>query len=265
VSSLRLLIVDDEPLIRDGIRNGLSTIDGIEIAGECESGAQAVAMIHSASPDLVLLDVQMPDGTGLDVVNQIGPERMPAVIFVTAYDEYAVQAFELNAVDYLLKPFDDGRLRASIERARERITSRRDNALAQQLQALLDSKNKTWHEKEEKDQEDHPWPERLAFRNGDGFSLVPVDAVDWIESANNYVVLHCGPKQHLMGETLTNLENRLNPHKFLRVHRCRIVNVSRIAAVRPFLSGTFQMELYNGTRLSTGKQYGNAVRELIKR
>jgi two-component system LytT family response regulator len=252
VRNLRLLIVDDEPLIRAGIRHGLSASDGVEIIGECDSGARAIEAILAERPDLVLLDVQMPDCTGIDVVRQIGPARMPAVIFVTAYDQYAVSAFELNAVDYLLKPFDDDRLQAAIRRARERIPGQRDAAVTEQLQALLEMKERKW-------------PERLAFRNGDGFSLVPVDTVDWIESANNYVVLHCGAKNHIMGETLTKLESTLSPEKFLRIHRCRIVNVSRIAAVRPFLSGTYQLELHNGTRLSSGKQYSDAVRGLIKK
>jgi len=252
VNSLRVLIVDDEPLIRQGIRNGLSGCEGIEIAGECDSGLQAIDTILSARPDLVLLDVQMADCTGLDVVRDVGPQRMPAVIFVTAYDQYAVSAFELNAVDYLLKPFDDDRLRAAIGRARERISSQREASLAQQLQALLEMKERKW-------------PERLAFRDGEAFCLVPVDTVDWIESANNYVVLHCGLKHHIMGETLTNLENSLSPDSFLRIHRCRIVNVSRVSSVRPFLSGTYQLELHNGTRLSSGKQYGEAVRKLIRK
>ena len=252
MSNLRVLIVDDEPLIRQGIRNGLSACEGIEITGECDSGLRAIDTILSDRPDLVLLDVQMPDCTGLDVVRDVGPQRMPAVIFVTAYDQYAVSAFELNAVDYLLKPFDDARLRAAIGRARERISAQREASLARQLQALLEMKERKW-------------PERLAFRNGEGFSLVPVDTVDWIESANNYVLLHCGSKHHIMGETLTNLENALSPDKFLRIHRCRIVNVSRIAAVRPFLSGTYQLELHDGTRLSSGKQYSDAVRKLIKK
>jgi two-component system LytT family response regulator len=249
---LRLLIVDDEPLIRQGIRDGLSAIEGIEIIGDCDSGACAVETILSDCPDLLLLDVQLPDCTGIDVVRQVGARRMPAVIFVTAYDEYAVTAFELNAVDYLLKPFDEGRLRVAVERARDRISEHSGPLLAQQLQALLE-------------RTERKWPERLSFRNGDGFSLVRVDTVDWIESANNYVILHCGLKHHLMGETLTNLESRLNPDKFLRIHRCRIVNLSRIAAVRPFLSGTYQLELQCGTRLTTGKQYNDVVRGLIRR
>jgi two-component system, LytTR family, response regulator len=248
--NLRVLIVDDEPLIRQGIRDGLSVCMGLEITGECDSGLRAIDTILSERPDLVLLDVQMPDCTGIDVVRDVGPQRMPAVIFVTAYEQYAVSAFELNAVDYLLKPFDDDRLRAAIGRARERISAQREASLVRQLQAFLEMKGRKW-------------PERLAFRNGDGFSLVPVDTVDWIESANNYVLLHCGSKHHIMGETLTKLENSLSPDKFLRIHRCRIVNVSRIAAVRPFLSGTYQLELHGGTRLSSGKQYSDAVRRLI--
>jgi two-component system LytT family response regulator len=251
MSNLRLLVVDDEPLIRDGIRHGLSAIDGIEIIGECDSGARAVEAILASEPDLVLLDVQMPDGTGLDVVRQVGPRRMPAVVFVTAYDEYAVQAFEFNAVDYLLKPFDDERLRSAIERARGRISGVKGTALAEQLQSLIEKQKRQW-------------PERLVVRDGDRFRLVPVDSVDWIESANNYVLLHCGPHQHLMAETLTHLESELNPAKFLRIHRGRIVNRARIAAVRPFLSGTYQLELLGGIRLSSGRQYSDAVRGLFK-
>jgi len=247
-----LLIVDDEPLIRQGIRNGLSTIEGVEIIGECDSGSHATEAILSKDPDLVLLDVQMPDCTGLDVVRRIGPQRMPAVVFITAYDEYAVAAFELNAVDYILKPFDDDRLRATIVRARQRISENRQAVLVQKLQALLETKHRAW-------------PERLVVREGDRLEFIPVDTVDWIESANNYVVLHCGPKQHVLAETLTNLDKRLNPDKFLRIHRCRIVNVSRVAGARPFLSGTYQLELHNGTRLGTGRQYHDAVRGLLRK
>jgi two-component system LytT family response regulator len=260
VKKLWLLIVDDEPLIREGIRNGLLAIEGIEIIGECDSGAKAVAMILAVRPDLVLLDMQMSDGTGLEVVRQIGAARMPPVIFVTAYDEYAVKAFEVNAVDYLLKPFDDDRLRAAIERARERISIQRSQSIAEERETLLAQQLRALMERTER-----KWPERLSFRDGDGFSLVAVDTVDWIESANNYVVIHCGPKQHLMGETLSNLESRLNPEKFLRIHRCRIVNVTRVAAVRTFLSGTYQLELNSGARLTSGKQYTEAVRGLIRR
>lgn len=245
------LNVSPGPPINSGIRNGLSTIDGIEIVAECASGAEAIEAILSKQLELVLLDVQMQDCTGLDVVEQIGPRRMPPVIFVTAYDEYAVKAFELNAVDYLLKPFDNQRLRHSVERARERIAGHKQKVLAGQLQALLDARTRKW-------------PERIAIKDGERFDLVPVESIDWIESANNYVQLHCGPKQYLLGESLSNLENRLNPARFLRVHRCRIVNLSRILAIHPMLSGTYEMELRSGARLGTGRQYKEAVQALLR-
>jgi two-component system LytT family response regulator len=248
---LRTLIVDDEPLIRSGIRSGLSSFDDVEIVGECGSGMQAIEIVFSQRPDLVFLDVQMPDCTGLEVVRRIGPDRMPAVVFVTAYDEYAVKAFELNAVDYLLKPFDEERLHASIKRARERIASRDQAELTARLQALLDSS-------------EQKWPERIVVRNGERFDFVSVDSIDWIESANNYVQLHCAARQHLLGETLTNIEKRLDPQKFRRIHRFRIVNLSRIIAVHPMMSGTYEMELRGGIRLTTGRQYKDAVRELIR-
>jgi two-component system LytT family response regulator len=246
-----VLIVDDEPLIRAGIRNGLVALDDVEIAGECESGSEAVAAILSHRPDLVLLDVQMNDCTGLDVVRQVGPKRMPAVIFVTAYDEYAVQAFELNAVDYLLKPFDDERLRQSIQRARERVVGHKQAFLAEQLQALLDSKRPKW-------------PERVVVRNGERFEFVPVETIDWIESADNYVQLHCKAKEYLLGETLTNLESKLDPDRFVRVHRCRIVCISRVVAVHPMFGGTYELELQGGFRLTTGRQYKDAIQALIR-
>jgi two-component system, LytTR family, response regulator len=252
---LRVLVVDDEALIRQSLRRGLAMRGDIEIVGECESGAQAIVAIRDCRPDrrpdLVLLDVQMHDGTGLDVVEQIGPEHMPAVVFVTAYDDYAVKAFELSAVDYLLKPFDDERLNRSIDRAKKQILSARAGDLSSQLRSLLEAKAERW-------------PDRLVVRTGEHFDLVPVSAIDWIESANNYVQLHCGAKHFLLGETLTSLADRLNPHKFVRVHRGRIVNLSRITAVHPLFSGTYEIELSGGTRISTGRQYREQIQVLLK-
>jgi len=249
MNSLRLLIVDDEPLIRSGIRNDLAGMQSVEVAGECESVAEAVDAMRSSQFDLVLLDVQLPDGTGFDVVRSIGPQRMPAVVFVTAYDKYAIQAFEVNAVDYLLKPFDESRLRKSIERARERLS--RPPELIRQLEALLAA-----HETQ--------WPQTLVVRGAERFEFVPVDSIDWIESADNYVMLHCGVKDRMLGEALTTLEKRLDPRRFIRVHRRRIVNLSRLVAVHPLLGGTYEMELRNGVRLASGRQYKDAIRALIK-
>ncbi len=205
MKTLRLLIVDDEALIRRGIRKALASLQTIEVCGECENGTDAIQAILETRPDLVLLDVQMPDCNGLEVVRQIGAERMPMVVFVTAYDEYAVRAFELNAVDYLLKPFDEERLKDAIGRAQQRLDARNNEKLTQQLQTLLDTNAMTW-------------PERFVVRNRDRYEFVAVDSVDWVESANNYVELHCGAKSHLMSDTLSRLEKRLDPRKFVRVH-----------------------------------------------
>ena len=251
MSTLRLLIVDDEPLIRLGIRRAVAASRDVDVTGECGTGEEAVEAIETQAPDLVILDVQMPGGSGLDVVRRIGPARMPAVVFLTAFDEYAVQAFEVNAVDYVLKPFDPERLQQAVERARTRIALQRDGGLAERLQGLLAARSERS-------------PDRLVVRSGERFELVPLDAIDWIEAADNYVQLHCGTKRHLLGETLTRLEHRLDPRRFLRVHRSRIVNTSRIVAVHVLMGGTYELELRDGTRLTSGRQYREAVQQLIR-
>ena len=249
MNNLRLLIVDDEPLIRAGIRHDLAGMQGVQVAGDCGSVSEAVAAIRMDSFDLVLLDVQMPDGTGFDVIREVGPQQMPAVVFVTAYDKYAIQAFEVNAVDYLLKPFDDLRLRESIERARERIAPPVD--LMRRLEALLESRGEKW-------------AQRLVVRSADRFDFVPVDSIDWVESANNYAVLHCRGKDHLYGDNMTALERLLDPDKFLRVHRSHMVNVTRIVGVNAIAGGVYELELQGGARVSTGRQYSDRVRKLLR-
>jgi two-component system LytT family response regulator len=249
MNSLRLLIVDDEPLIRRGIRKDLAEMPSVRVIGECECVAEAVEAIRANQVDLVLLDVQLPDGTGFDVVRQVGPPQMPAVVFVTAYDKYAIQAFEVNAVDYLLKPFDESRLRASIERARERLSH--PSSLVRQLEGLIDA-----HAAQ--------WVERLVVRSGERFDFVPVDSIDWIESANNYTVLHCRSKDYVSGENLSTLEQRLDPGRFCRVHRCHIVNLTRIVAANALAGGVYELELRGGARVRTGRQSSEAVRKLLK-
>jgi two-component system LytT family response regulator len=247
---LSVLIVDDEPLIRRSIRRIVNAREDTVIAGECETGAQATAAIREHRPDLVLLDVQMHSGTGLEVVEQIGPDNMSAVIFITAYDDYAVQAFEWNAVDYLLKPFDDDRLNRSIDRAKQKISAGQQSELADQLRSLLGAKQERW-------------PQRLVVRSGERFDMVQVQSIEWIESANNFVQLHCGAKQYLMAETLTNLAERLDPKQFMRIHRGRIVNTARIVAVHLLFSGTYELQLKDGVKLTTGRQYRDQVQAFL--
>lgn len=250
MKKLRLLIVDDEPLIRTGIRDGLSARPDVDVVGECGGVAEAVEALRDDEVDLVLLDVELPDGSGFDVIRQIGSERMPAVVFVTAYDKYAIQAFEVNAVDYLLKPFDSSRLVESVERARGRQEGPAQ-ALAQRLEALVRMR-------------EAQWPQTLVVRNGDRFDFVSVASVGWIEAANNYAVLHCGATNHLLGESLSSLESRLDPALFLRVHRSIIVNSSHIATVHTMLGGAYEVELRGGTRIRTGRQYRENMRRLLE-
>jgi len=251
MTNLRLLIVDDEPLIRLGLRTELAKLDGVVVAGECATGAAAIEAILSQLVDLVLLDVQLPDCTGLEVVGHVGPQRMPMVIFITAYDEYAVKAFALNAVDYLLKPFDEHRLRQAIERARVRLDGRSQSEFQKQLQALLGSQTRQKLE-------------RIVVKKGEHYEFVPVDSIEWIESANNYVQLHCGTKTHLLNETLRAMETKLDPGRFLRVHRRHIVDISRIVAIHPLLSGSYQLQMKAGAQIATGRKYKTVVQNLLK-
>ena len=251
MSKVRLLIVDDEPVIRLGLRTGIAKIGGTEIVGECETGAEAIETILRERPDVVFLDVRLPDSTGLEVVEHIRPDRMPMVVFVTAHDTYALKAFELNAIDYLLKPFDQKRLEKTVARVRERLAEHNQAKIASQLQGLLEPKPAGR-------------AERLVVRNGSRYEFVAVETIDWIESANNYVELHCGNKTHLLTETLGGLEQKLDPRKFLRIHRCRIVNLSRIAAVHSRFDETYEIELRGGVRLTSGRQFKKAVQSLIK-
>jgi two-component system, LytTR family, response regulator len=245
----RLLIVDDEPLIRAGIRDGLSSRPEIEVAGESGSVTEAVEVLRTEPIDIVLLDVELPDGTGFDVIRRIGTDRMPVVVFVTAYDRYAVQAFEVNAVDYLLKPFDQRRLVAAMERANGRLADPAQ-ALAQRLDALIQAR-------------EAPFPHTLIVRTEDRFDFVPVASLDWIEAANNCVVLHCGQTNHVLSESMTSLESRLDPAQFLRVHRSTIVNFRRISAVHTMLGGAYELELRGGSRIKTGRQYRDKIRKLL--
>lgn len=247
---MRVLIVDDEPLIRRGIRRALEAASDVDVAGECGTGDEAIDAIRAQTPDLVLLDVHMLGCSGLEVVRRVGPDRMPAVVFVTAFDEYAVDAFEMNAVDYLLKPFDPERVCRAVERARRRLTLERDGALAARLQALLDGRDER--------------PDHLVVRSGERYELVPFDTIDWVEAADNYVRLHCGSKSHLLADTLTNIERKLDGRHFLRIHRSRIVNAGRIVAAYVVLGGAYELELRGGLRLTTGRQYRHVVQQFLR-
>src|SRR6266478_7358049 len=244
----RVLIVDDEPLARERLRQLLEGEPDIEIAGECADGRSAVETISKETPDLVFLDVQMPELDGFGVLEAIGRERMPAIIFVTAHDRFALRAFEVHAVDYLLKPFDRERFQTALNRALDRIKNRQSGDLNQRLTALL-SEVKPKH------------LERLAVKTSGRVIFLKTDDIDWIEAADNYVSLHVGPDTHLYRETMSALAEQLPPKKFLRISRSTIVNVERIKELQPLFHGDYVIILRNGTKLTLSRNYRDALHQ----
>jgi two-component system LytT family response regulator len=233
------LIVDDEPLARERIRTLLAPERDIEVVGECANGNDALAALKQKSPDLLFLDVQMPGMGGFEVLRALEPERMPLVIFVTAYDQHALKAFEVHALDYLLKPFKQARFRQTLQRARELLANREAAAASKSLLALLGQVQ--------------PAPEHLAripVRNGDRVVFVRTTQIDYIEAAGKYVVLHAGKENHVVRETITALEQKLDPKKFLRVSRSTLVNVDQIKELQPLFKGEHAILLQNGKQVT---------------
>jgi len=252
MAKIRTLIVDDEPLARRGIRAQLDEEADIEIVSECRNGLEAVAAIEEQSPDLVFLDVQMPELDGFGVLEAVGVDRMPVVIFVTAYDQYALRAFDVHALDYLLKPVDAERFASALQRARKQIEHHNVQDLNQRLQTFLDDV-----------QTKQKFTERLVIKSGGRIFFLKVEEIDWIEAADNYVRLHVGGDSHLLRETMNHLEKRLDPDHFLRVHRSRIINIRRIKELQPLFRGEYDIMLQDGTRLESGRGYRDRLQKLF--
>lgn len=250
--TLRVLVVDDEPLARERIRELLRACDGIEVVGECADGESAVAAIEAHSPDLVFLDIQMPALNGFDVLEALGAGRLPGIIFITAFDEYAVRAFETGALDYLLKPVTAERFQAALERASARLVRRGADDDAT-LRALLDRLRA-----------DRGHATRFVARDGARITFVNVADVDWIDASGNYARLHAGSRTHLLRETLKSLESRLDPAEFVRVHRSAIVRLERIVSLEPYFHGEYIVTLQDGTKLTASRSYSARLRALLR-
>ena len=251
--SVRTLIVDDEPLARARLRRFLGDHAEIEIVGECGNGKDAVAAIRKESPDLVFMDIQMPEMTGFEAIAKLEAGEMPTVIFVTAYDQYALQAFEVHALDYLLKPFSRERLGRAVERAREQIKHRQRGDLDERLTSLLSDLKS-----------DRKYLERLVVKTVGRVYFIRVDEIDWVEAAGNYLKLHVGRETHMIRETMNSLEAKLDPDRFLRIHRSTIVNIDRIKELHPMFSGDYSVLLKNGAELSLSRNYRDRFLELFE-
>jgi two-component system, LytTR family, response regulator len=248
---IKTVIVDDEPLARERLRTWLEREPDLELIAECGDGRQAVATIRRSKPDLVFLDVQMPELDGLAVLDELGDAIPPAVIFVTAYDQFAVKAFELHAVDYLLKPFDRERFQAAVRRALERLQRPPGDAGASALTEL----RADWRPPGQP-------AVRLAVKVEGRVLLIKTTDVDWIEAADNYVSLHVGAHTHLLRETMASIETRLDPARFLRISRSTIVNIEQIKELQPLFHGEHVVVLRDGTKLTLSRNYRDKLKDL---
>jgi two-component system LytT family response regulator len=238
---VRTLIVEDEPHARHYLRQLLADEPAVAIVGECSNGADGADLIRKVSPDLVFLDIQMPDLSGFDLIAEIGVEKMPAFVFVTAYSEFAIRAFEVEAVDYLCKPFDRERLSASLERAIRRLELQNAKATGNGLGALRDQSDR--------------WLSRIPIKEKNGIIFVLVDGILWIDAADKYVELHTADRTYLARQTIQTLEETLDPKHFVRIHRSTIVRKAAVRGLHPLFHGDYLVRLTNGTELTLSRNF----------
>jgi two-component system LytT family response regulator len=248
---LTVLLVDDEPLAREGLRILLARDPDIGPIHDAKNGHEAIALIREMRPDLVFLDVQMPEMDGFTAVREVGADQMPAVVFVTAHDQYAIQAFEVNAIDYLLKPVTEERFSQALARVKTRLQRPAGDDANRQILSLLETITSPAR-----------YLKRLAVRTAGKIILVDAAEIEWIEAAENYVQLHTSRGGHLLHVTMNTLEKSLDPAIFLRIHRSVIVNVTRIRELQPVMHGEYAITLASGARLQSGRSYSERLRSL---
>jgi two-component system LytT family response regulator len=245
------LVVDDEPLARRTIRRFVGKNTGVEIIGECGDGESAVRAIQDSKPDLVFLDIQMPEMDGFQVLSKIGADHMPVTIFVTAHDRFALRAFDANAIDYLLKPVGKERFERALDRAKQRIAGKADGDQVQRILSAVGQRAAA-----------NKYPNRLAVPKNGRIMFVATHDIDWIEAEGNYVRLHVGSREHEFRETLAELGEKLNPAEFLRIHRSTIVNIERIEEIQPWFHGHHRVLLKNGKELRMSRYQHEIARKL---
>jgi two-component system LytT family response regulator len=250
---IRAVIADDEPLAQQRILRLLTTEPDIEVAAVCGNGLETLDAIRAHKPDLIFLDVQMPEVDGIGVLREIGPQNFPVAIFITAYDSYALQAFEANALDYLLKPFDEARFHSAVARARNHIANTKRRELTDRLLALLDEVNVPQNN----------GADRLIIKSGGRVVFIKTAEIDWVEAAANYVRIHSGTETYLMRETMNSFEARLDSSKFIRIHRSSIVNIEKIKELQPCNSGEYIVVLRNGKELSLSRSFKDRIQHLV--
>lgn len=263
-SAIRTLIVDDEPAARAAMRALLAHDPEIVVVGEAKDGGSALRALQRDPPDLVLLDVQMPGLDGFRVLQSLEAPEQLSVVFVTAYDEYALQAFDVHAVDYLLKPFDDARFRLALTRAKQEVRQRRLGMVSDRLVSLLESLGRRAAESTAPSRSDG-YLRRIAIKSGGRVSIVAARDIDWIEAEGDYMRLHVGKASHLVRETMGKMEAGLDPARFVRIHRSTIVNLERIKELQPFFKGEYVAVLHDGTELKLSRGYKDNLEAALGR
>jgi two-component system LytT family response regulator len=266
--AIRTLIVDDEPAARAAMRQLLADDPDVTIVGECADGKSAVAALAAAAPDLLLLDVQMPEMDGFQVLRQLPPDELPVVVFVTAFDQYALRAFDVHAVDYLLKPFDDERFRQALERAKRHVRHGRLGELSEQLLALLGGPRLLGGGNQAADGGGGGgagYLKRLVIKSGGRITVLATGDIDWVEAQGDYARIHTGRTWHLLRETMRRLEKQLDPARFVRIHRSTIVNVERIRELQPYFRGEYVVILHDGAKLKLSRGYKEQLEAALGR
>jgi len=256
--AIRTIIADDEDLSRQKLRLLLSSEAGIQVVAECHNGEQTVDAVHAHKPDLLLIDIRMPDMDGFDVLAKIAEDEMPVVVFTTAYDQFAIRAFDAHALDYLLKPFERERLHQAIERTRAELLKSHNLNLTSRILDMLAQKTEPQAEAKQAD-------DRMVIRAGGKVVFLDVKEIDWIEAAANYVKLNAGKDSYLLREGIGSMAERLDPERFVRIHRSVIVNVRKIRELQPCDSGEYIAVLKNGKELSCSRGYRAQVQRLISK
>ena len=266
---IRALVVDDESLAREALLVMLDDDPEIE-AVECRNGREAVAAIREQSPDVVFLDIQMPEMDGFQVIEEVGAARMPVTVFVTAYDKHALRAFEAHALDYLLKPFDHDRFNTALQRAKTFVRQQKLGEISESLFAVLQGlRSKTGESPSDADNRkperaNHQGPiNRVSIKSGGRIYFLKTEEIDWVEGAGDYLTLHSGSRTHLIRETMGNFHAKLDPQKFLRIHRSTIVNVERIKDIRPLYKGDYAITLTSGVGLKASRGYRHELQQLL--
>lgn len=252
---IKALIVDDEPLARERLRTLLTSQEDVEVVGECENGREAVTAIEARKPDVVFLDVQMPELDGFQVLGELDPERRPYVVFVTAFDRFAVKAFEVHAIDYLLKPYDRERFLTALDAVRQRVRQQSPADSAARMTALLEELGGL--------KPNTAGGDRLAIKTSGRVRLFRVDQVDWVEAADNYVNVHIGQESLLHRETLSSLEARLPAERFVRISRSSLVNIDRVKEIQPLFHGDHVLILHDGSKLTLSRNYRARLEHLL--